>query len=117
MVKKHFHKKLVRDKIPEIIKKRGGECEHFVLNDKEFRKLLKEKLVEESKEVVSANRKELVNELADVLQLVKSLGEAYKIPFSDIEKYRKSKGKKAGTFKKRIFLVWSDKRKGFGDNK
>jgi predicted house-cleaning noncanonical NTP pyrophosphatase (MazG superfamily) len=105
--KKYYHKKLIRDKIPEAIKTAGDLSETRVLDDKEFERELKKKLVEESWEVTKAPKAELLNELADVLELTKSLASHYQIPFSKIESFQAEKRRKRGGFRKKLFLVWS----------
>lgn len=111
-MKKYFHKKLIRDKIPEIIKAAGDEGKVTVLSAKEFEKELKKKLVEEAKELAHAPKAELLNELADVLELTKSIASNYKIRFSAVEKFQKEKRKKRGGFKKKLYLVWSTRPQG-----
>jgi predicted house-cleaning noncanonical NTP pyrophosphatase (MazG superfamily) len=108
MIKKHFYRKLIRDKIPEIIKASGNEGKVTTLSNKKFEKELKKKLVEESKELANVSKKkDILNELADVLELVKSVAESHKIRFKTIEKFQKEKRIKRGGFKKKLFLVWS----------
>ncbi len=106
-MKKVYYRKLIRDKIPEIIKSNGGDYEIRTLRKKEFEKELKKKLLEESKELLEAPKKELVNELSDVLEIIKSIASHYKIDFKQVEKYQNKKSKERGGFLKRIFLVWS----------
>lgn len=108
---REFHKKLVRDKIPQIIKEAGDEYETRVMGKKEFRKRLREKLVEEAQELLNASKKDLKDELADVLQVIKSIAEFEGIGFEKVEQERKEKEKKRGSFKDRIFLNWSTKQK------
>lgn len=105
--KRYFHQKLIRDRIPEVIKASGDKCELKILSEKRFEEELKNKLVEESKELIDAPKEELLNELADVLELVKSIGSHYKIQFHKIEEYQREKRRKRGGFKKKLFLVWS----------
>lgn len=105
--KKYYHRKLVRDKIPDLIEAHGDELETVVLDKDRFEKELKKKLVEESKELIEAKEEDVVNELADVLELVKSLASYHKIPFKYLERYQGEKRKKRGGFKKRIYLAWS----------
>ena len=111
-MKKYFHRKLVRDRIPEIIEAAGDSYKARILGAREYRKLLRKKLVEEAKELEGASKTRLLNELVDVLELVKSIGEYEGIPFQNIEKERKNKQKKAGGYKKKIFLIWSNKPAG-----
>jgi predicted house-cleaning noncanonical NTP pyrophosphatase (MazG superfamily) len=108
MKKKYYHKKLIRDKIPEIIKAHGGEFELRKMSNKEFEKELKRKLIEETKELIGTSKHGMINELADVLEIIKSLSDHYKIDFKSIEKYQKDKRLKRGGFKKKLYLVWSD---------
>lgn len=112
MRKKYYHQKLIRDRIPEAIKATGDKGKIRVLGEKEYEKELKKKLVEESKEATKASKKEILNELADVLELTKSIASHYKIPFSKVEKFQEEKRKKRGGFKKKLFLVWSTGKAG-----
>lgn len=78
----------------------------------EFEKELKRKLLEEVKEAVKAKKDELPNELADVLEIIKTMASHYKISFKDIEKTQIEKSKKRGGFKKKLFLIWSTSQSG-----
>ncbi len=110
--KKYFHQKLIRDKIPDIIKAAGGVGKFTVLSQKRFEEEIKKKLLEESKELAKAPKEEILNELADVLELIKSIADHYKIRFSKVEEYQKEKRRKRGGFKKKLFLVWSTGKAG-----
>ena len=110
--RKYYHQKLIRDRIPEFIRASGDEYETRVMDNSEFEKELKKKLVEEAKELFETPRKSLLNELADVLELVKSIASHYKIKFQELEKYQVEKRKKRGGFKKRLFLIWSTGKAG-----
>jgi predicted house-cleaning noncanonical NTP pyrophosphatase (MazG superfamily) len=114
--KKKFHNKLVRDKILQIIEEAGHGHEARTLSEEEFRKKLKEKLVEEAQELLKAPSEELLNELSDVLQLVRSVAENEGIEFDEVEEKRKKKKKERGAFEKRIFLIWSTKQKNESSN-
>jgi len=111
-MRRFYHKKLIRDKIPQIIDANKGKYEVRVMNDNEFKRGLKKKLVEEAKEIKGAKKGELLKELADILELVKSIAESENISFKLIEKKQKQRRKERGGFKKRFFLVWSDKPAG-----
>lgn len=104
---KTYYNKLIRDKIPKVITQKGGRYKTRVLLTKEFEKELKKKLLEESKELLEAPREELLSELADVLEVLKSIALHHKIDFRTVEKYRIQKKKERGGFLKKLFLVWS----------
>jgi predicted house-cleaning noncanonical NTP pyrophosphatase (MazG superfamily) len=64
------YNKLVRDRIPEIIRASGKECETDTLSHEAFQSALLDKLVEEAIEARVATRERLPSELADVLEVV-----------------------------------------------
>ncbi len=111
-MEKFFHKKLVRDKLPEIIKATGEEGEVRVMGKREFEGELEKKLVEETKELLGVPRKDLPKEMADVLELLKSIAELHKIDFKSVEEKQIEKRKERGGFKKRLFLIWSSRKAG-----
>lgn len=104
---KKYYKKLVRDLIPEIIKKKDLICKTRVLNKIEFNKQLKEKLIEEAKEVLETLENKLIDELADVLEVIKTLAINNGFSFREIEKQQINKAKKRGGFRKRVMLIWT----------
>jgi len=93
-----YHK-LVRDNIPEIIKKKGLIPITHVSDDEEYWIKLKDKLKEEVDEFLKENNKE---ELSDILEVVKTICEFKNI--NDLEFIREKKAKERGRFKKRIIL-------------
>ncbi len=98
-------KKLIRDNIPDIIKDKWEKCEFYIASDVEYSIELLKKIVEESIEVKeSRNKKELIEELADVIEVIYSICEDKSITIDDIEKARiKKKNEKWGFSKKVIF--------------
>src|SRR3989344_2541518 len=104
---KIFYNKLVRDKLPEIIKSLGGNSEIRILDEKEYVIELKRKLIEEAQELQNATTDEIVDELADQLELIKSIAKHHNISFSSVAANQASKRKIRGGFAKRIFLIWS----------
>lgn len=109
MQTKTFYRKLVRDKLPEIISATGGKYEIRKLSEAEFESELKQKLIEEAKELQNAPSHEVVDELADVLELVKQIAKLYKISFKDVTARQTARRQSRGGFAKRIFLIWSSK--------
>jgi predicted house-cleaning noncanonical NTP pyrophosphatase (MazG superfamily) len=95
------YKKLVRDKIPEIIKSEGRVPIAHVASKEEYWKGLKCKLKEEVGEFLKDGREE---ELLDILEIVYAICDFRKINKSKLESLRKKKAKERGGFRKRIIL-------------
>ena len=96
-----IYNKLVRDKIPEIIKSEGREVKAKILNDEEYKKELNKKLKEEVKEYLEDNN---AQGLADIVEVVYGILNSMDITIEEFEKIRKEKAKKRGAFNKKIFL-------------
>jgi predicted house-cleaning noncanonical NTP pyrophosphatase (MazG superfamily) len=109
---KVFHRKLIRDKIPQVIEAAGDKYETRIMDEKEYEKELKKKLMEEAKELNEAPKEKILNEMADVLELLKSISDFYKIDFKLVEEKQANKRKERGGFKKRLFLIWSSQPAG-----
>lgn len=76
------------------------------LSPKDFKVALREKLVEESTELRDAtSRKEIIGEMADVEEILRTLYKTYDIDRKEVIAIRNSKYKKRGGFLKRIFLI------------
>ena len=97
--------KLVRDGIPEIIRSSGGDPELLTLDEDQYLAALRLKLVEEANEVLGADDKGLVEELADVLEVLAALVKANDIDWADIERKREEKHAERGGFQNRCWLV------------
>lgn len=93
--------KLVRDKIPEIIKRKGGTPVTHIAGNKEYWKKLKEKLLEEAKEFFDSDT---IEELADIQEVINTICSYKKFDKRKIEAVRKKKAKERGAFKKKIIL-------------
>ena len=96
--------KLVRDRNIDTIKNSSGEIYYDILSKDKKIFNLKKKLVEEAIEVdQSKNDKELVEELGDVIDVMKELIKTTKTKRYNIWKARRKKAKQRGKFKKGIF--------------
>lgn len=93
-------KKLVRDKIPEIVQDKKIKFRSTV-SDNEYWEKLKEKLQEEVGEFIKDQNED---ELADILEVVYAIGEFKNINPQELEKLREKKKEEKGGFKKRIIL-------------
>lgn len=93
--------KLVRDKIPDLLKEKGISQISHVSSVKEYPEKLKSKLQEEVNEFLITPNEE---ELADIFEVINELCDFYKIDKSKVKEVRKEKARKKGTFKSRIIL-------------
>ena len=96
--------KLIRDKLPAIMEAQGLTVFARRLDDAEFLQRLKDKLVEESLEArTAAARAELIDELADVREVMRALAEASGVSEDEIETRRQAKRDERGGFDARIY--------------
>jgi len=96
-----YHK-LVRDRIPEIIAASGKACSTAVLDEKDYIRLLDEKLNEELAEYQESKSME---ELADLLEVIRAVAKARGSSMEEVERIRREKAEKRGGFEKRILLT------------
>ncbi len=95
------HNKLVRDKIPEIIKQKGNVPITHIAGDEEYWEKLKKKLREEVNEFLKESSKE---ELADILEVVYAICDFMNVDREELESLRKKKAEQRGGFRDRIIL-------------
>jgi predicted house-cleaning noncanonical NTP pyrophosphatase (MazG superfamily) len=95
------YRKLVRDRIPELIRRNGGEPRIRRLSDEEFDTALARKLVEEAQEFAATPTAE---ELADVLEVVHALAPRVGNSVDEIETIRRAKAAERGAFDERLLL-------------
>ncbi len=95
------YKKLVRDKIPEIIQADGKQPITRILDEKEYMKELIRKLKEE---VAEFEEKPSIEELADIKEVTIAIRETMGIHAGELEDARRKKADKNGRFKNHIFL-------------
>ena len=96
------YKKLVRDKIPEIIKqKEGKSCITRILDDKEYILELNRKIREELAEYLESGE---IEELADMEEVLRAILDYKGVSYDEFEKIRELKVEKRGAFKDRVYL-------------
>lgn len=98
------YNKLVRDKIPEIIEGKNETPVTRILNDDEYKLELEKKLYEEYKEVIESSGEDRLFELADMIEVIKSLALLSGKTLEDIIELANGKRNKRGGFEKKIFL-------------
>ena len=99
-----MYDKLVRDNIPDIIRKNDEEPIIEVLDNERYKEELERKLQEECMEVVNSKGNDRIEELADLLEVMYSLVELEDKTIEDVEKVRIEKKLKRGGFSNKIYL-------------
>lgn len=94
--------KLVRDRIPELIRENGQNPLTRILNDWEYSAALEQKLDEE---VGEFHRDRNLEELADILEVVYALTEDLGYTGDDLLDCCRHKREQRGGFRDRIFLI------------
>lgn len=95
-----YHK-LVRDRIPQIIEQDGRKCRVRRLSEAEYLLMLDEKLNEEMREY---QQDKTLEELADVLEVVRAAALARGWSLEALEAARAKKEAVCGGFRERILL-------------
>ena len=96
------YNKLVRDRIPEIIEESGAKCNTKILSDGEYIKMVDLKLDEELAEYHADQN---IEELADLLELIRAAAIARGYTLAELESVRAEKAEKRGGFNEKIFLI------------
>ena len=99
------YKKLVRDKIIDIIKANGENPKYYTLTENEYLQELNKKLLEEVNEYLQDGN---VEELADVQEVMNAILSVKGVSQDSFEETRNQKVKKRGAFNKRIYLIRED---------
>ena len=98
---KTVYNKLIRDHIPEIITASGKTCTTEILSDAAYLQMLDAKLDEELAEY---HKDQNIEELADLLEVIRAVTVARGYSLEDLERVRAEKAAKRGGFEKRILL-------------
>jgi predicted house-cleaning noncanonical NTP pyrophosphatase (MazG superfamily) len=96
------HGKLVRDKIPQIIRSKGQEPIIYTADTEEYGIRLRDKLREEVEEYLASDNDR--EELADILEVLYALARQAGTDQHELEKLRAAKAEKRGGFADRI--IW-----------
>lgn len=123
-MEKIYYNKLCRDKIPEIIKSKGFDCEVRTVEHEEYKREIIRKIYEEASGVSNhTSREHLLKELADLLITINAVKHEFDITDAEVtEAMTKSLVEKGG-YDARLYLAWSsdteysshDQGRGFDD--
>ncbi len=97
--------KLVRDRIPEIIRANGEDPTYYTADPAEYRNRLRAKLTEEVTEFLAATDDDASDELADILEVVYALAADLNLTQPQLDKIRHAKATTKGAFTDRI--IWT----------
>ncbi|NAS21446.1 phosphoribosyl-ATP pyrophosphohydrolase [Herbidospora sp. NEAU-GS84] len=96
--------KLVRDGIPDLIRRTGGDPEVSVLDDDAYRQALQAKLAEEAGELAEAAGEEVAEELADLLEVLRAIADVHGHSWRHVEQVADAKRARRGAFAARLYL-------------
>ncbi len=100
------YNKLVRDKIPDIIRQDGKTCRVRTLSMAEMKPMLQAKLQEEAAEYLgSATDSLALEELADILEVIGALARLHGASMEQLADIQKSKQSARGGFDRAVFLI------------
>jgi predicted house-cleaning noncanonical NTP pyrophosphatase (MazG superfamily) len=99
--------KLIRDKIPELVKQEGiVPSIRKIQNDEEFLEYILKKIVEEAQELSEAKTdSNILEEIADVYEIINALKQLKNLSDADIEAVQTQKRQKRGGFDERIIML------------
>lgn len=103
-----IYNKLVRDKIPDIIRNNGENPVTRTLSDEEHQLMLNKKLLEEVNEYLESGSSE---ELADILEVIRGISNIKSIGFDQVLAIMEEKKRKRGGFDEKIYLIEVTKEK------
>ena len=96
--------KLIRDKLKAEYEKMNQKAIYRELSKEEFAEALKQKLVEEAREIDARDKASVINELADIYQVVEEMTALYGISPEEVGKVKMAKYEKKGGFSERLFV-------------
>ncbi|MEV0643681.1 nucleoside triphosphate pyrophosphohydrolase [Phytomonospora sp. NPDC050363] len=101
-------RKLVRDRVPDIIRADGLDPVTTVATDGEYRRELRAKLGEETTEYLEADEDSAAEELADIVEVVRALAALHGLTPEGLEEIRAGKAAERGGFAGRV--IWHGER-------
>jgi predicted house-cleaning noncanonical NTP pyrophosphatase (MazG superfamily) len=106
MLRKEYNK-LIRDRIPEILEDQDVQFAVEEMSQAEYCQALRQKLIEEAREAAAASEHELINELADIWEVIDAIMNAYKISRNQVLACQMQKQIERGMFNRKLRLLWT----------
>ena len=107
-MEKIYYNKLCRDKIPEMIKGKGFECEVREVNHDEYKREIVRKVYEEASGVTNHdNHEHMIEELADLALTIESVKKEFEISEEEMSRAIEKSIEEKGGYDKRLYLSWS----------
>lgn len=98
--------KLIRDNVPELLKKENREIEYKIISGNEYDKALRQKLIEETSELLlTDDGNQLQDQLSDVLELIETYVDFKQFDKETIKGHQKQKKQERGGYLKGILLT------------
>ena len=99
------YNKIVRDKIPQIIRDSGRTCEYKILGESEVKEALKEKLLEKAQIFL---KRPSEDELSDIYELLDAIVETFEYEPLHIDYLKIQNKENKGTYSEKVFLISVD---------
>ena len=99
------YNKIVRDKIPQIIRDSGRTCEYKILGESEVKEALQEKLLEKAQIFL---KRPSEDELSDIYELLDAIVETFEYEPLHIDYLKIQNKENKGTYSEKVFLISVD---------
>jgi predicted house-cleaning noncanonical NTP pyrophosphatase (MazG superfamily) len=103
---KPFAGRVVRDRIPSLVKEAGHKVSFRELGDDEKPRFLKQKIANEARELLRADLGKEKEEIADILEALEAFIKSRGYDRDDLKRVKEAKKKRRGAFDK-VFVVES----------
>ncbi|MBI2984159.1 MAG: nucleoside triphosphate pyrophosphohydrolase [Candidatus Kerfeldbacteria bacterium] len=108
-MKKIYYHKLIRDRVPLVMKKNGAAFRVKRLDLKSYQRELLKKVGEEASSLPRLrSKREMASELADTIDVINAIKRTFKISERQIKSEQRKAFVRKGGFKKRLFLFWAE---------
>ncbi len=100
-----FCHKLGRDRIVELCEQEKIEIDWHIMNDEAYQQALTKKIEEEAQEVITASQEELLEEIADVQEVIDCLLKVHGFTKEQLREAQAEKRERKGGFDEKIYIT------------